>query len=51
MILRPRFQRVYATRNEAPRDLFGYVEGSYNFCRLHSAICHHSPEDMERIAN
>jgi transposase InsO family protein len=30
--------RVYATRAEARRDLFAYVEGFYNYRRLHSAI-------------
>ena len=30
--------RVYATRDEACRDLFAYIEGFYNSRRLHSAI-------------
>jgi putative transposase len=42
--------RVYATRDEARRDLFGYIEGFYNSRRLHSAIGYRSPAEMERIA-
>jgi transposase InsO family protein len=30
--------RLYATRDEARRDLFGYIEGFYNSRRLHSAL-------------
>lgn len=42
--------RVYATRDEARRDLFGYIEGFYNSRRLHSALGYRSPADMERMA-
>ncbi len=42
--------RVYATRAEARRDLFGYIEGFYNPRRLHSALGYISPADMERRA-
>jgi len=42
--------RVYATRAEARRDLFAYIEGFYNSRRLHSAIGYRSPADMERMA-
>jgi transposase InsO family protein len=42
--------RVYPTRDDARRDLFGYIEGFYNSRRLHSAIGYRSPADMERIA-
>lgn len=42
--------RVYVTRDDARRDLFGYIEGSYNSRRLHSAIGYRSPAEMERIA-
>jgi transposase InsO family protein len=42
--------RVYATRDEARRDLFAYIEGFYNSRRLHSAIGYRSPADMERMA-
>ena len=41
---------VYATRAEARRDLFAYIEGFYNSRRLHSAIGYRSPADMERMA-
>lgn len=42
--------RVYATRNEARRDLFAYIEGFYNSRRLHSAIGYLSPAEMEKMA-
>ena len=42
--------RLYATRNEARRDLFGYIEGFYNSRPLHSALGYRSPADMERMA-
>ncbi len=42
--------RLYATRAEARRDLFGYIEGFYNPRRLHSALGYISPAEMERRA-
>jgi transposase InsO family protein len=42
--------RDYATRDEARRDLFGYIEGFYNSRRLHSALGFQSPADYERRA-
>src|SRR3990167_6953755 len=42
--------RIYATRAEARRDLFGYIEGFYNSRRLHSALGYISPAEMERRA-
>jgi hypothetical protein len=42
--------RVYATQDEARRDLFAYIEGFYNSRRLHSATGYRSPADMERMA-
>ena len=42
--------RVYATRAEARRDLFAYIEGFCNSRRLHSGTGYRSPADMERMA-
>ena len=41
-------QRRWATRDEARRDLFSYVEGYYNRQRMHSALGYLSPEQAER---
>ena len=38
----------WATREEARRDLFGYIEGSYNWQRIHSALAYLTPEQAER---
>jgi len=42
--------RVYATRADARRDLFQYIEGFYNSRRLHSALGYLSPAHAERMA-
>jgi transposase InsO family protein len=42
--------RIYATRDQARRDLFAYIEGFYNPHRLHSALGYQSPAEMERKA-
>jgi putative transposase len=42
--------RTYATRDEAKRDLFAYVEGFYNRQRLHSALDYRTPDQAERQA-
>ena len=42
--------RVYATRDQARRDMFGYIEGFYNPHRLHSALGYISPAEAERKA-
>ena len=39
--------RQYATRDEAKRDIFAYIEGFYNRTRRHSAIGYISPIEME----
>ena len=41
-------QRRWATRDEARRDLFAYVEGYYNRQRIHSALDYITPEQSER---
>jgi transposase InsO family protein len=40
-------QRRWATREEARRDLFSYVEGYYNRARMHSALGYLTPEEAE----
>ena len=42
--------RVYADRDHARRDLFGYIEGFYNPRRLHSALGYICPAEAERRA-
>ena len=42
--------RLYASREDARRDLFAYIEGFYNSHRLHSALGYLSPAEMERKA-
>ena len=37
--------RVYATQDEARRDLLGYIEAFYNPRRLHSALDYISPAE------
>lgn len=39
--------RHYATREQAKRDIFAYIEGFYNRTRRHSAIGYISPIEME----
>jgi putative transposase len=39
--------RQYATRAEAKRDIFAYIEGFYTRTRRHSAIGYISPIEME----
>lgn len=38
----------YASPTEAKRDIFQYIEGFYNRCRLHSALGYLSPDQFER---
>ena len=42
--------RVYATRDQARRDLFGYIEGFYNPRRLDSSLGYISSAEAERRA-
>lgn len=40
----------FATREEAKRELFAYLEGYYNRQRLHSALGYRTPEQAEQLA-
>jgi transposase InsO family protein len=40
----------WATRDDARRDLFAYIEGYYNRARIHLAIGNITPEQAERTA-
>jgi putative transposase len=42
------YHEEYATRAEAQRSIFAFIEGFYNRTRRHSAIGYLSPIDMER---
>ena len=44
-------QHRWATRDEARRDLFAYIEGYYNRARCHSALGYLTPEQAERKAS
>ncbi|KQP26510.1 transposase [Methylobacterium sp. Leaf100] len=44
-------QRRWATRDEARRDLFAYIEGYDNRQRIHSALGYSTPEQAERNAS
>lgn len=44
-------QRRWATRDEARRDLFAYIEGCDNRQRIHSALGYITPEQAERKAS
>ena len=41
-------QRRWATREDAKRDLFAYIEGYYNRRRIHSTLGYRTPEQAER---
>jgi transposase InsO family protein len=40
--------KSYATREDAKRDLFQYIEGFYNHQRIHSALGYLTPDQMEK---
>lgn len=44
-------QPKWATREEAKRDLFAYIEAYYNGARIHSSIGYMTPEQAERMAS
>jgi transposase InsO family protein len=43
-------QRRWATRGEARRDMFSYIEGYCNRQRIHFALGYQTPEQMEHNA-
>jgi transposase InsO family protein len=43
-------QGRFASREEARRELFAYLEGYYNRQRLHSALGYRTPEQAEQLA-
>jgi putative transposase len=45
------YRRVFATRAEARRAIFEFVEAFYNRCRLHSGLNYNSPVDFENKNN
>jgi transposase InsO family protein len=44
-------QQRWATREDAKRGLFAYIEGYYNRQRIHSALGYLTPEQAERLAS
>ncbi|MFC1960383.1 IS3 family transposase [Chloroflexota bacterium] len=40
----------FATRQQARKTIFEYIEGWYNRCRRHSALGYLSPEQYEQLA-
>ena len=42
------YHTVFATRAQARRSIFEYIEVFYNRIRLHSAIDYNSSEDYEK---
>lgn len=44
-------QRRWATRDEAGRELFAYIEGYYTRQCIHSALGYLTPEKAERTAS
>jgi transposase InsO family protein len=43
-------QCIYATREQARRSIFEYIEVFYNRKRLHSSLGYNSPESFEAAA-
>lgn len=41
------YQTAFATRDEARREIFDYIEVFYNRERLHSSLGYQSPYDFE----
>ena len=42
-------KRKWATREEAKRDLFQYIEGYYNRVRIHSALGYKTPQQAKQL--
>jgi transposase InsO family protein len=40
--------QTYHTRDEASREIFGFIEGFYNRQRLHQSLGYLSPLEFER---
>mgnify|MGYP000635587728 CR=1 FL=1 len=47
---RARSSDRFASRDEARRELFAYLESYYNRRRLHSALGYRTPEQAEQLA-
>ena len=45
------YQQRYATREQARRSIFEYIEVFYNRQRLHSSLSYQSPERFEAAMN
>lgn len=44
-------RKVYRTRDQAPADVFAYIERFYDPRRRHSTIGYLSPMEFERMAD
>lgn len=42
-------QKKWATREDAKRDLFQYIEAYYNRVRIHSPLGYKTPEQAEQL--
>lgn len=49
---REQIQRtVYASRHQARLEVFSYIEGFYNPCRIHTSLGGRSPMEMEQLGS
>ena len=42
-------RRRFRTTVEAQREVFSFIEGFYNTCRIHSALGYESPANFEKL--